>query len=249
MALYIFHCKVKITVKENESGGWIWWDVVRGSEIRNILSTDYPSASITADCMHTPVYHIIRTPHMNRCWWGAGAPKAPIESIKSEIYVYLYSWITVHHPTRAAEGMRKEEPGYGWQMCYAAGTQVQVGIMSKGRPCGLNSLICCHHTYDESILGSVPLRLPPSRTNWIPNPAIWRPGQEREALWLWPVENGSLVRRAYLSLCGGVDTAVLYVFFMITVRALNRIGAIYCIYPQMFVITGGQGTAYVISYR
>lgn len=180
--LYIPHQSEDYIVKENESGGWIWWDV-HGSEIRNILSTDYPSESITADyCLHTTVYHIIRTPYMSRCWWGAGTPKAQIERIKSEIYVYLYSWITVHHPTRAADGTRKEEPGYGWQMCYAAGTQVQVGIMSKGRPCGLNSLICCHHTYDESILGSVPLRLPPSRTNWIPNPAIWRPGQQREAV-------------------------------------------------------------------
>lgn len=27
------------------------------------------------------------------------------------------------------------------------------------RPCGLNSLICCHRTYDDSILGSVLLCL------------------------------------------------------------------------------------------
>lgn len=29
-----------------------------------------------------------------------------------------------------AEGKVKEEPGYGWQMCCAAGTQVQAGLMS-----------------------------------------------------------------------------------------------------------------------
>lgn len=76
---------------------------------------------------------------------------------------------------RTAEGIVKEEQGYGWQMCCAAGRQVQASLMSKGRPCGLNSLICCHHAYDKSILGSVRLCLLPSRTNQIPNQAIWIP--------------------------------------------------------------------------
>lgn len=86
---------------------------------------------------------------------------------------------------RAAEGKVKEEPGHGWQMCCAAGTQVHAALMSKGRPCGLNSLICCHHTYDESISGSVPLRLAPFRTK--PHS---KPGHmESEAGWWSLLEN------------------------------------------------------------
>ncbi|TNN43388.1 hypothetical protein EYF80_046426 [Liparis tanakae] len=45
---------------------------------------------------------------------------------------------------RAAE----EEQGCCCQRCCAAGPQVQTGLTSKGKPCGLNS-------YDESMLGSV----------------------------------------------------------------------------------------------
>lgn len=44
-------------------------------------------------------------------------------------------------------------------MCCAAGTQVQANFNEQSRPCGLNSLICCQRTYDDSILGSVLLRL------------------------------------------------------------------------------------------
>lgn len=106
-----------------------------------------------------------------------------IERIKS-ICVSIFMNYGASPGERAAEGKVKVELGYGWQMCCAAGTQVQAGLMSKGRPCGLNSLICCHHTYDESILGSVPLHLPPSRTNQIPNMTIWGLRQTSEASWL-----------------------------------------------------------------
>lgn len=38
---------------------------------------------------------------------------------------------------RSAESRVEEELWFGWQMCCAAGTQVQAGLMSKRRPCGL----------------------------------------------------------------------------------------------------------------
>ncbi len=137
---------------------------------------------------------------MNRCSWGTGVPEVWQRGKVRYICVSIFMNYSASPHEMAAEGKLKEEPGYGWQMCCAAGTQVQAVLMSKRRPCGLNSLICCHHTYDESILGSVPLRLPPSRTNQIPNAAIWSPRQDSRASWLWPVGNGPLMGRAYLCL-------------------------------------------------
>lgn len=91
--------------------------------------------------------------NQNKCWSGADRQSILLSELKVE-YIQnacQYSWMVCIIPLEDC----KEEPELGWQMCCAAGTQVLAHLMSKGRPCGLNSLICCHHTYDESILGSV----------------------------------------------------------------------------------------------